>query len=84
MLIVTKGLIGKGMNGMSELIIHTDEDVEFKLKTEDGLISIQGEIVGQDDYFNNAQNGHILRGKRTFYIPRENILLLTDDEFVSN
>lgn len=80
MFIVVNGIIGRGINGVSGIVIQTQhtltEDDMYK-----SLVTFEGEIIGMDDYF----PGHALSGKHTFHIPPKSIIMATDDNnWVSN
>ena len=70
MIVVLKGLIGRGINGTSEFRIETNEEIDLTKP----IVSFKGEIKRMDNYF----SGHPLAGERTFTVKTENIICLIE------
>lgn len=71
MIVVLKGgFIGRGINGVSEFRIHTDDNIDLSKD----IITFTGEMKYYDNYF----SGHPFAGEKIFTVKTENILCLID------
>jgi hypothetical protein len=70
MIVVLKGMVGRGINGVAEMRITTDDDIDLT----QSVISFKGEIDYSDSYWKE----HPLAGRRTFIVKTDNILCIVD------
>ena len=70
MIAVLKGIIGRGINGVAEMRITTDDEIDLT----QSIVRFKGEITGMDSYF----SGHQLSGERMFTVKTDNIVCLVD------
>lgn len=70
MIIILKGFIGRGINGVCEIKVETNDKVNLN----DSVITFEGEIKAMDGYF----AGHPLSGKKKFTVKSENIICLIE------
>jgi hypothetical protein len=70
MIVILKGIIGRGINGVAEMRITTDDEIDLAKP----IVTFKGEITGMDSYF----SGHPLAGKRKFTVKTDNIVCLVD------
>lgn len=74
MFVVVNGIIGRGINGVSGIIIKTSRDITPEEMSQP-LVTFDGEIIAMDNYFSR----HALSGKHTFNVPPHNIIMLVDE-----
>jgi hypothetical protein len=80
MQIIVNALIGRGINGVKEVIITVDENTEVPVlqqlcdETRYPYIDVEGEIKNGDSYF----NAHPLSGKHRWVINRAHIVAIID------
>ena len=74
MFVVVNGIIGRGINGVSGIIIKTSRDITPEEMSQP-FVTFDGEIIAMDNYF----PGHALSGKHTFNVPPHNIIMLVDE-----
>lgn len=70
MIIILKGFIGRGINGVCEIKVETNDKVNLN----DSVVTFEGEIKAMDSYF----AGHLLAGKKKFTVKTENIICLVE------
>jgi hypothetical protein len=68
--VLLNGFIGRGINGLSEIRITTDDDINLSEK----IICFTGEIKNMDSYFNN----HPLSGVHNFIVKTDNIIAIVE------
>lgn len=74
MFVVVNGIIGRGISGVSGIVIQTSHDITPE-EISQPLVTFDGEIIAMDNYFLR----HALSGKHTFNIPPHNIIMLVDE-----
>lgn len=77
MFVVVNGIIGRGINGVSGIVIKTSRDITPEEMSQP-LVTFDGEIIAMDSYFTQG-NGHALSGAHTFNVPPHSIVMLTDE-----
>lgn len=70
MIVVLNGFIGKGINGVTEMKIKTNDNINLK----DDITTFKGSIICTDSFFKD----HPLAGERTFTVKTDNIVCLVD------
>lgn len=70
MIVVLKGIIGRGINGVAEIRISTDDEIDL---TKD-IVTFKGEMPEYDSYFKS----HPLAGRKKFTVKTENIVCLVE------
>lgn len=69
-IVLLKGFIGRGINGVTEFRIRTDDDINLS----DKIVKFKGEILISDDYFKK----HPLYGVHEFTVNTDNILAIIE------
>jgi len=70
MIVVLKGIIGRGINGVAEMRITTDDEIDLTKP----VVKFKGEIERMDSYWKD----HPLAGERVFTVKTDNIVCLVD------
>lgn len=72
MIVVLKGLVGRGINGVCEMRIETSDKIDLTKP----VVSFQGEMKRMDSYWAE----HPLAGVKKFTVKTDNILCLVDEQ----
>lgn len=69
-IVLLKGIIGRGINGVCEIRITTDDDIPLTNE----IVSFKGEIKGMDLHFKD----HPLAGQHLFTVKTKDILAIIE------
>ena len=68
MIVILKGMIGRGINGVSEMRITTDNEIDLTQP-----------VVKFKGYMDSCWKEHPLSGERIFTVKTDNIVCLVED-----